>query len=143
MRIRRLNHSVYQVLYHVVWGTKYRRKILKSYVRTDLIRSIYKLLKKHQDWYMFKINTGEDHVHILMEIPPKYRISDVVRELKTYTSIGLSSKYKFIRKIFPQGSIWSVGYFISTVGLNEEIIKKYIMSQNSYDTGIDASCELS
>ena len=72
MRIRQLNHGVYQVLYHLVWGTKYRRKFLKHYVRTELIKSLYNIQKRHPDWYLHKINTGDDHVHILLEFPPKY-----------------------------------------------------------------------
>jgi len=58
MRIRRLNHSVYQLQYHLVWGTKYRRKFLKHYVRKTLIDSLYKTQKRYPDWFFHKINTG-------------------------------------------------------------------------------------
>ncbi|MBU1083129.1 IS200/IS605 family transposase [Patescibacteria group bacterium] len=82
MRIRQLNHSVYQLQYHLVWGTKYRRKFLAHYVRTELIKSLYKVLKRHPDWYLHNVNTGSDHVHLLIEIPPIFAIAAVARELK-------------------------------------------------------------
>ena len=144
MRIRQLNHSVYQVQYHVVWGTKYRRKFLKHYVRKELILSLYKVQRKYPDWYFHQINTGDDHVHLRIEIPPKYSVAEVIQQLKASSSAHLKHKFKFISNIYEkQGNIWSVGYFVSTVGLNEDQIKKYIERQNRYDTGVDITDEFS
>jgi len=143
MRIRQLNHSVYQVQYHIVWGTKYRRKVLKHYVRDELIKILYKTQRQYPDWYFHRINTGDDHVHLLMEIPPKYSIASVVQKMKINTSHELKNKFKFIRQIFNKGNVWSSGYFVSTVGLNEEQIKKYIEHQNKYDVGKDVVNEIS
>ena len=143
MRIRQLNHSVYQIQYHLVWGTKYRRKVLKYYVRKELIQYLYKVQKKYPNWYFHKINTGDDYVHILIEIPPKYSISEVVRKLKSETSVNLKRKFKFIRQIYEKCPMWSRGYFISTVGLNEEQIKRYIEKQNRFDIGTDVITEFS
>src|SRR5262245_57874172 len=130
MRIRQLNHSVYQTEYHIVWGTRYRRKFLKQYVRNELVKTLYKIQKKHPDWYVVKMNTGDDHVHMLMEIPPKYSIAEVVQKLKAESSAVLKSKFPFISKIYDDTGIWSTGYFVSTVGLNEANIRKYIDRQN-------------
>ena len=142
MRIRQQNHSVYQIQYHVVWGTKYRRKILKSYVRKELIKSFYKVQRNYPDWYFHQINTGSDHVHILMEIPPKYKISEVIQKLKIKSNNDLRQSFKFIKQIYEKRhSVWGVGYFVSTVGLNEEQIRKYIEKQNQDDLGIDVSGE--
>lgn len=135
MRIRHLNHSLYQVQYHVVWGTRYRRKFLKSYVKQELMQVFLKILKNYPDWYLHKLNTGADHVHLLVEIPPKYLLTQVIRLLKSKSSHYLKKKYKFIQKIYEVGGIWSTGYFISTVGLNEENIKKYIEKQNQWEVG--------
>ena len=143
MRIRQLNHSVYQVQYHVVWGTKFRYKILKYYVRAELISCFYAVQKRHPDWYFHKINTGDDHVHLLMEIPPKYCVATVIQELKACSSALLRQKFKFINKIYSHSGVWGVGYFISTVGLNEETIRKYIERQNKFDQGFDISGEFS
>ena len=141
MRIRQLNHSVYQLQYHIVWGTKYRRKILKHYVKKELIKSMYRVLRKNKDWYMYNINTDNDHVHIQIEIPPKYKISSVVREMKSKTSRDLRKRFKFIDRMYKNSGIWSVGYFVSSIGLNEKQIKKYIDNQSRYDVGIDVTDE--
>ncbi len=143
MRIRELSHSVYQTAYHIVWGTKYRRKFIKDYVKVELVKSLYKILKRFPSWYILKINTDVDHVHLLIEFPPTYSISSVVRELKTYTSIDLRKRFPFIRKMYDGGTLWSCGYFVSTVGINEDLIKKYIDRQNTKDRGIDISSEFS
>ena len=141
MRIRRLNHSVYQTEYHLVWGTLYRRKFLKHYVRKELVKKLYQIQKKYPDWYFVKINTGDDHVHLLMEIPPKYSVSEVVQKLKAYTSAHLKEEFKFISEIYDGKGIWGTGYFVSTVGLNEANIRKYIERQNNFDRGIDLTDE--
>lgn len=130
MRTRRLNHCVYETEYHIVWVTKYRRHFLKHYVRKALIESIYKTLRKYPDWYLYQINTEDDHVHIRIEFPPKYPISEVVQKLKAYSSSALRTQFKFIGHIYDKKpSIWSVGYFVSTVGLNEAQIARYIDMQ--------------
>jgi putative transposase len=144
MRIRQLNHSVYQIRYHIVWGTKYRYKVLKPYVREKLVGFWFELLKtKYPTWYIHEINTGDDHVHIMIEIPPNERISDVVQKIKAYASIYLKKQFNFIAKIYDDGNVWSVGYFVSTVGLNEEQIRKYIQKQNQFDVGKDMTQEFS
>jgi len=140
MRTRSLNHCVYQLQYHLVWGIKYRRKVLKDYVKVELIKSIHKLQNTYPDWYIHKINTDKDHVHILIEFPPKYSISEVVQKIKVQTSKDIRSKFKFIDRIFSdKEGIWSIGYFVSTVGVNEEKIKQYIAHQGKQDVSEDVS----
>jgi len=78
-----------------------------------------------------------------MEIPPKYAISSVVQKLKSITSVHLRKKFKFINQIYDKGNMWSTGYFVSTVGLNEKNIRKYIKRQSGYDRGIDITDEFS
>lgn len=143
MRIRRLAHSVYQIQYHIVWGTKYRRKVLKYYVRGELIRSLYKTLKRYPDWYLHQVNTGDDHVHMLLEVPPIYSIATVVKTLKSESSAHLRKTYPFINNIYNHSGVWSAGYFVSTVGLNEQQIIKYIENQNRLDRSVDATEEFS
>lgn len=143
MRIRQLNHSAYQVEYHIVFGTKYRRKILKDYVKVELLKSIKKVQRRFPDWYIPQFNTGEDHVHFLIEIPPKYSVSYAVQTIKSATSSHLRKAFKYINRIYQDGNVWSVGYFVSTVGLNESNIKKYIERQSKFDRGFDISGEFS
>jgi len=117
--------------------------VLKYYVRQELVKDMYKVQRKYPDWYFYQINTGDDHVHLRMEIPPKYSVSSVIQKLKSHTSAHLRKKFKFIDKIYSDGNMWSVGYFVSTVGLNEDQIKRYIEIQNKYDQGIDLTGEFS
>jgi putative transposase len=134
MRIQSLNHSTYQHQYHIVWGTKYRRKILKPYVLLELKKVLYATVKQYPTLWIEALNTDDDHVHIQIEIPPNIAVSDAVGKLKSASSKHLRAKFKFIREIYiEKDGIWSVGYFSSTVGLNEEKVKKYIAWQSKKD----------
>ncbi len=127
MRMRTLNHSTCQHQYHIVWGTKYRRKILKPYVLVELKKILYATVKKYPTLWILKINTDEDHVHIQIEIAPNTAVSDAVSHLKSASSRYLRSKFKFIREIYlEKDGIWSVGYFSSTIGLDEDQVRRYI-----------------
>ena|SRR5579871_6842413 len=130
MRTMHLHHSTYKLQYHIVWGTKYRRKWLKDYVRTDLRKALTDVIKKYPTLHLFETNTDQDHVHIQIEIPPTIPISDAVRVLKQHSSQVIRKKYKFIREMYlEKDGIWSVGYFVSSIGLDEQTIKKYIEYQ--------------
>ena|ERR1035437_4451992 len=134
MRIRKLNHSTYQHQYHIVWGTKYRRRILKPYVLIELKKILYATVKKYPTLWIETLNTDQDHVHLQIEIPPNIAISDAVSKLKSASSRYLRSKFKFIHEIYlEKDGIWSVGYFSSTIGLNETQIRKYIEWQDRKD----------
>ena len=134
MRIQHLNHSTYQHQYHIVWGTKGRRKFLQTYVLPELKRSFYATIKKYPTLWIETMNTDLDHVHLQMEVPPNISVSDAVQKLKADSSLYLRKKFKFIREIYlEKDGIWSVGYFSSTVGLNESQIRKYIEWQGRKD----------
>lgn len=131
MRTQSLNHSTYQHQYHVVWGTKHRRKWLKEYVKEELTTNLYNTIKKYPTLFIHAINTNQDHVHIQIEIPPNIAVSDAVQKLKSNSSKDIQRKFKFIKDMYLEwDGIWSVGYFFSTVGLNEEQVRKYIEWQD-------------
>lgn len=131
MRTLHLNHSTYQLQYHLVWGTKYRYKWLKDYVLSALRSSFKEIEKKYPTLKVLEFNADEDHIHLQLEIPPNIAISDAVSKLKSNSSIYLKKRFKFIREMYLEyDDIWSVGYFISSVGLNEEQVKRYIEWQN-------------
>ena len=131
MQTKHLQHSTYKLQYHVVWGTRYRRKWLKEYVKAELLSSLYSTCKKYPTLRLLTVNTDQDHVHLQMEIPPNISIADAVQKLKGSSSLVIRKKFKFIRNIYlERDGIWSVGYFVSSVGLNEEQVKKYIEWQN-------------
>src|ERR1035437_9968320 len=98
MRIRHLNHSTYQHQYHIVWGTRGRRKFLQPYVLPLLKKAMYETVKKYPTLYIHALNTDQDHVHLQIEIPPNIAISDAVRVLKSHSSLNLRKHFKFIRE---------------------------------------------
>lgn len=133
MKIRSLSHATYQHQYHIIWGTKYRRKFLQPYVSPKLKESIYKTLEKDPALIIEIVNVDIDHVHIQLEIPPSIAVCKAIQEMKKQSSKDLKKHFKFIKNMYIDGSIWSVGYFSSTIGLNEEQIKKYIENQGKED----------
>ena len=134
MRTQHLNHSTYQHQYHIVWGTRWRRKILKDYVNVELQCSLDETIKKYPALFLCAANANSDHVHIQIEISPDIAVSDAVRTLKTASSLHLRKKFKFIRDLYlEKDGIWSAGYFSSTVGLNEGQIRRYIEWQGKQD----------
>lgn len=133
MRIQNLNHSTYQHQYHIVWGTKYRRKYLKEYIKFELLKCLYETIQKYPTLSIETVNVDNDHLHMQIEIPPSMPVAVVVQKMKQSTSIYLKYKFKFIREMYPDGNIWSVGYFSSTIGLNEEQVRKYIEYQGKKD----------
>ena len=143
MRIRTLNHSAYQHQYHIVWGTKYRKKWLKEYVKPAVIESFNKTLKKYPNLFIEALNTDQDHIHIQIEIPPNILVSSAVQILKQRSSIDLKKQFKFIDRMYLENSIWSVGYFSSTIGLNEKQIHKYIEWQGKQELSQQAGFEFS
>lgn len=127
MRTMHLNHSTYKLQYHIVWGTKYRYKWLKDYVLTELRKSFQETVKKYPELHIFENNSDQDHVHIQIEIPPSIPIADAVQKLKGSSSIHIKKKFKFIKDMyFEKDGIWSTGYFVSSIGLNESQVRKYI-----------------
>lgn len=134
MMTRSLNHSTYQLQYHVVWGTKYRRRWLKDYVRRELMASLKATTKKCPALHLIAVNTDEDHVHLQMEIPPSIAVADAVRSLKAESCAWIRKRFPFIRRIYVgKDGIWSVGYFVSSVGIDEERVRKYIEWQGKKD----------
>ena len=129
MRLQKLSHATYQHQYHLVWGTKYRRKWLKPYIKPYLVEFVYEFEKHYPTVKILALNTDEDHVHIQIEIPPDIAVTKVVQMLKQNSSRQIRKKYAFIRRMYLEDSIWAVGYYSSTVGLNEDQIRKYIEHQ--------------
>ena len=143
MRIRRLNHSVYQCEYHLVWGTKYRTKILKKYVKKKLLESFQKTEFLYPTLHIVKVNMAEDHAHLLAEVAPNVSIAAMVQKLKAYSSTELKRSFKYIREMDDGSGIWSVGYFVSSIGINEKMIERYIANQDKHDRPRNASFEFS
>ncbi len=136
MEVRKSNHSVYRVQYHVVCVTKYRLKLLNPGLRDHLKKEMYREAKKMPGVEIQEINVQREHVHMMMVIPPKYAISEVVGQLKAKTAGIFSKRYRIFEKAYKgRGIMWSMGYFVSTVGIDEHVIKRYIRYQEALDRG--------
>ncbi len=136
MKLRKSAHTVYKTQYHIVWITRFRRKILlkgvKDYLRTKLIE----IRRYYPDWEYLEIGIDVDHVHLYILIPPKYAVIKAVEAIKSNTSRALKQKFNFLRKVYwDDKGIWAKGYFVSTVGINEKIIQAYVRMQEEEDTG--------
>lgn len=136
MKLRKSAHSVYRTQYHIVWITRYRRKILNEGVRKYLETKLQEVRKYYPDWEYEAIGMEEDHIHLHMVIPPKYAVSAAVETLKKNTSRELNLKFRFLKNVYwDNEGIWSKGFFVSTVGINESVIRKYVEMQGKEDAG--------
>ena len=133
---KKQGHSVYYTRYHLVISTKYRRKILKAGIGEYLRKRIIGIGERNPEIEIIEVKADMDHVHILLSIPPKYSVSDVVQMIKANTGGYMRKRFPFLDKIYwGVEGIWSIGYFVSTAGINEETIRRYIEKQGQEDSG--------
>ena len=136
MRLHRAAHTVYKTQYHIVWVTRFRRKVLVPGVERCLRVKLEEVRKWYPDWEYVAIGIEVDHVHVHMVIPPKYAVSWVVETVKKNTSRALSEKFAFLKQVsWDEDGIWTKGYFVSTVGANEATIRRYVEMQGQEDAG--------
>ena len=136
MKYRKQSHCVYFCEYHLVFSTKYRRKIFNDGIFKYMLTRLDEVKKHYPMVDILEINHDVDHIHILIVIPPKMSVGQVVRILKSNTSRDLKKKFPFLKEVYwGTDGIWSDGYFVSTVGVNESIIKRYIENQGKEDSG--------
>jgi putative transposase len=129
-------HSIYYLQYHVVWVCKYRRRILKPGVTSYLRKLMPKLLRSMPGVTVETIGFDWDHLHLVMSIPPKYSISSVIGELKSQSASKLRNKFPWLSKVYwKENIVWSPGFFVSSVGVDEETIKSYVEHQGCQDSG--------
>lgn len=120
-------HSAYRTEYHIVWIPKYLRRILNPGVKAYLLKLFPKVLKRMPGCQIVELNIMVDHIHLVIVIPPKYAVSDVVGEIKQFTASWLRKKFQWLEKVYwKERIVWSPGYFVSTVGLNEDFIRWYV-----------------
>ncbi len=136
MRFRKSAHAVYRTEYHIVWTPRYRRKLLVKGVKEYLEKLIGNLDEVESDIEVIRVNVQADHVHVIMVIPPRVSIADVVKYYKSVTGRKLKEKFGFMQKaIYGRGGIWSRGYCVSSVGLSEKAILDYVKHQGAEDRG--------
>ncbi len=135
MKIRFSAHGAYNHQYHIVWIPKYRKRVLKGELKSFLEKRLFEIQEYHPEVEIEKFSIQVDHVHMVSVIPPKYSVSSVVGKIKANTSRRIRTEFPWIKKVYWGNEFWSPGFFSSTVGLNEEIIKRYIEFQEKVDTG--------
>ena len=136
MRYDKQGHSVYHIRYHVIIATRYRRKVLKAGMGEYLKKSLRSISRYYPEVQILEANTDEDHMHLLVSLPPKMSISEAVNLIKSNTGKAMREKYKFLKYVYyGRGGIWSVGYFVSTIGITEEVVRRYIEHQGKEDRG--------
>jgi putative transposase len=137
MGIRRTKHAVYDLKYHVVWIPKYRKDILDKEI-SDYLKATF---NKIAEEYGFRIDTMEvmaDHVHIFVEVPPRYSPARVVQIMKSISAREAFKVFPDLRKQLWAGELWNDGYFVRSVGdeVTADVIRKYIEYQTHEDNSI-------
>ena len=136
MNFKRQSNCLYHCVYHIIICSKYRRKIFNDGINSYMREQLKELNKFYPELEIEEINHDKDHIHIMIWIPPKMSIGQVVRILKSNTARNLKQKFPFLKQVyFGTDSVWSGGYFVSTVGVNDEVIRKYIQKQGEEDSG--------
>jgi len=134
--VRYSGHGAYQTMYHIVWIPKYRRRVLNPGVKGYLEKLFPKILSMMPGCEIVEYNIQRDHIHMIMVIPPKYAVSDVVGRIKGLTASDLRKKFDWLGKVYwKENLVWSPGYFVSTVRIDEENILKYVRWQERQDSG--------
>jgi len=131
--IKTLTHCFYDCKYHIVWTPRYRGKILKNeYIKQELER-IIKLICKWKNFELMELNIQDDHIHMCLIFSPKYSISYVMSIMKGKTSAWIKKTNKKVKSLSDKGSLWARGYFVSTIGIDEYIIRRYVKHQTSHN----------
>ena len=131
-----LAHAKWECKYHVVWIPKCRKKTLYGELRKHLGET-FRDLAMQKECKVIEGHLLPDHVHILMSIPPKYAVSQVVGYMKGKSAIHIARTYMGRKKNFTGQNFWARGYFVSTVGTDEETIREYIKRQEQEDRRLD------
>lgn len=136
VQVRKLSHCAFHCNYHIVLVTKYRKEIFDKgtfeyfRIRLQELRKYYPVIE------ILEVNHDKDHVHLLLSIPPTISVGRVVNLIKSNSGKKMRDKFPFLKEVYYGSSgIWSDGYFVSTVGLSESMIRKYIQLQQNEDTG--------
>jgi len=136
MEYTKLTHCVYRCEYHVVLETRYRREVFNKGIFAYIEK---KLAEITEHYPLIKIEVGNqdrDHIHIMVSIPPTMAVGKAVGIIKQNTAREMKQKFPFLKQVYwGSEGIWSDGYFVSTMGINEEVIKAYIERQGQKDTG--------
>jgi putative transposase len=135
MEIRLSAHGAYHHQYHIVWIPKYRKKVLTGELKEFVEKHLHDVEEHHPDIEIKQYSIQEDHLHLVMVIPPRYSVSSIVGKIKANTSRQIRKRFSWVKEIYCRSEFWSPGFFSSTVGINEQVIRRYIEFQGKVDKG--------
>ncbi len=131
-----LSHCVYHCEYHVVIVTKYRKGVFNEGIFAFIKKKLAEITEHYPLIKFGVVNHDKDHLHILVSIPPTMSVGKVIGIIKQNTSRELKQKFPFLKQAYwGTDAVWSEGYFVSTVGINEAMIHRYIEEQGKKDAG--------
>ena len=133
---RSLSHALWECKYHIVWIPKYRKKSIYEGLRKYL-GSMFKDLASQKECEVLEGHLRSDHVHMLISIPSKYAVSQVVGFIKGKSAIHIARDFMGRRRNFTGQHFWARGYYVSTVGHDEATIRAYIRNQEQEDRRLD------
>ena len=133
---QKLKHTVWECKYHIVWIPKYRKKKMYKELR-QYLGEIFKDLARQKESQIIEGHLMSDHVHMLVAIPPKYSVAQVVGYLKGKSAITIARVYMGRKRNFTGQHFWARGYHVSTVGRDEAMIRNYIKHQEEEDKKLD------
>jgi REP-associated tyrosine transposase len=140
-KYRKLSHTVYYCTYHIVWTPKYRFKIIEGKL-AEFIEEKIRQISRLYSVDIEELKVMKDHVHIVCSIPPKLSVSSYVVIIKGKTAIKVFQKKRYLKeKPYWGNHFWSRGYFVSTLGLDEEKVKRYVKDQEEQEKQIEKDSE--
>ena len=127
---RKTSHSIYDIKYHIVWITKYRKPVMVGKIKTRL-RDMLRQVCLQNDVQILKGHVSKDHVHMLVSVPPNLSASKLVQHMKGNSSYKLQREFKELNKQYWGRHLWARGYFVASTGnVTDEIIAEYIQNQD-------------
>ena len=136
-RFKKLSHTLYECKYHIVMCPKYRHRIFRDEIAEYAKQQLYSLCRQKDLVEVLELNILADHIHLVVSIPPKYSVSAIMGYLKGKLSIRLFQKYERLGKRYWGQHLWSRGYCVSTVGLDEDKIRKYVKWQEKKEKEVE------
>jgi len=131
--IRTLSHCFYDLKYHIVWTPKYRGKVLAQGKIRDELRRIFETICKWKRREIMELNKQDDHIHLCILLTPRDSVSYAMQIIKGKSSAWMKKKIKRVNGLYERESLWARGYFVSTIGLDEHLIQRYVKHQHHHN----------
>jgi putative transposase len=135
-QVNSLNHTRWECKYHIVFIPKYRKKVIFDQLRKEL-GDVFHRLARQKECLIEEGHLMRDHVHLMISIPPKHSVSQVVGYIKGKSAIHIARTFSGRQRNFVGQHFWARGYFVSTVGRDEAVIREYIRHQEQEDRRVD------